>query len=124
MKLLTKIKTVFTFFTVLQAALLFSFVIALTFFAHLHKLPNGQIIIHCHAVPTDNSSKAEHHDHSRVQFIGHSSVSHIELQSSNVELAFVILVLFALLLAPPFEPRLAVRLHTLANRAPPLTCLT
>lgn len=115
-----KLRVAAAIVAVFQAIAFFFFVASTAFFAHIHALPNGRIIVHCHATPTDDDGRAEHHEHSRYQFIVHHIHSHIDAApASPVQIpSFVEATALAIVILNDSAGDSVF--HSLCNRAPPL----
>jgi hypothetical protein len=118
-----KLRAVTAIVATIQAIAFFVFVASISFFAHFHTLPGGRIIIHCHAVPTQDNGKAEQHEHSRIHFIVHHLASHIHVPPTQALQILFILITLALAYLNQAKIATIFNFHTISNRAPPIYCL-
>ena len=73
-------------FFVLASLIAFSFVVY--YYAHLHVLPNGRIVVHSHALPESGKS----HSHSKLELLQLNQFSKLDTALTLVLFAFLALI--------------------------------
>ena len=74
---------------------LLSFLWLVTFFSHIHILPNGQISVHSHVSNSqDGESSKTSHTHSNAEFLFHHILVHIKFSIIFIVLVSFVHVLF------------------------------
>ena len=110
-------RSLLTFFVMVS---LITFVFAIYFYAHLHVLPDGRIVVHSHAMPKGGSANRSH-THTALELLVLDQLSTIKTLVVAALILFL-LSLFATSLFPSYTPLAAQASYTLfSRRGPPIT---
>jgi hypothetical protein len=95
-----------------------AFLFIVYFYAHLHVLPNGRIVVHSHALPQEGKSSTSHtHTNLELQVLDHQS--NIKIVTFVTGLIFFLVLVVSILFSTHSFHFSQIDFYLFSQRGPP-----